>query len=559
MACGSLECGARRVRSRLGIATIVVGLLIIAPFLITSGVAADDLDTEKLDPLARQVLKGVRGPARVALRLLSDGRSGLPAEIADRLDAEMLAAIRRRAPSGVTLVARADLAAAWREAIEFSDRSVQDLLREARADVLVTGEARALQSGLEVSYRAISLKDGSVGRLLAAPRPILLQVPGLNLDDLIFRQTLWRVADELVLAAASKEDANGAAQAVDVVASGAGGAFAQHVRKLALARIQDRLGRRAATAEVPVNAAPSRRTALHLSLEIWDQGDVVSVTLKLNGAGISESRVARLAMGLIPTHFLPLTRAGGKVGSGMYQARGGAWSTEIRSDRQARAAARALARARVVASALGLPMPLSDAVETPNEMVALRRLLERGITHDEVWVSRMAGADGDVAVNLRALVQSVGGPAAPSVGIAFNGANMVAGETLKLMISAKRRAAHVAVYSWDAVDGVHLLYPSGAMQAMRIDRGGTLVLPPVQGPEYGVAPLRGQKVSAESLIVLASAVPFEAAGLATIPSDGRRGTALLSQPVSRFFDAVAKLDLEVMSLRILDYSVRKIE
>ena len=133
------------------------------------------------------------------------------------------------------------------------------------------------------------------------------------------------------------------------------------------------------------------------------------------------------------------------------------------------------------------------------------------------------------------------------------------GETLKLLISAKPRAAHVAVFSWDAIDGVQLLYPSGGAKAMRIEQGSTLVLPPVQGPEYGVAPLRGQKVSVESLIVLASAVPFETAGLGTLPREIGRAGAFPSWPVSKFLDALARLDLEVMSLRILDYRVRDAE
>ena len=538
---------------------IVTTLLTVTPLLGAIEAAAAELDVAVIDRLAGQILKGIRAPSRLAVRPLAKGRGGLPAGIADQLDGEVLAALRRRAPRGVTLVTRADLAAAWEEAIEFADRNVQELLREARADVLVTGEVRALRSGLELAYRGISLKDGRVGRVVSAPRPIVLDVPGLDLIDLIFRQTIWRAAEDLALAAASRVEARGAGDTMDVVEAGGGGGFTEHVRGLARARMQALLGRRSAMATVPLNAAPAGRPVLHLSLEILDQGDAASITLKLTGAGVSESRLARLNMDLIPRHFLPLTRGGGKVGSGMFQARGGAWKSEIRSDRQARAAARALARARVVASALGLAMPHSTGVGTPDEMVALRRMMERGIPHDEVWVSRMAGADGDVEVELRALVRSIGGPASPSVGIAFAGADMVAGETLKLLISAKRRVAHVAVFSWDATDGVHRLYPAGRTKALRIERGATLVIPPARGPEYGVAPLRGQKVSAESLIILGSAVPFETAGLATVPGDAGRARAIQSWPVSKFFDVLARLDLEVMSLRILDYRVRNAE
>lgn len=556
---GSLECGASWVRNPLAFVVIVARLLIVSAFLAAGQVNAGDLDASAVDRLARQILTGIKPPARLAIRPLGKGRSGLPVEIADRLDGEVLAAVRRAAPRGVVLVARSDLAAAWGEAIEFADRNVQDLLREARADILIIGEATALRSGLELSYRAVSLKDGMTGRVVSAPRPIMAESPDLDLDDLRFHQTLWRTADELALAAASMVAPGDAGKVVDVVAGGGGGAFADHVRNLARGRMQDLLGRRLTTVAAPLNAPPPGRTVLHLSLEILDQGDAVSITYKLNGPGVAESRVARLETALIPVHFLPLTRDGGKVGSGMFQARGGAWSNQELSSGQTGAAARALARARVIASALGLAMPISKDVGTAQEMVALRRMMERGIPYDEVWVSDVTGADGDVAVNLRALVRAVGGPSSPSIGIAFAGADLKAGQTLKLLISAKRRTAHVAVFSWDGDDGVQRLYPAGGTTAIRVESGRTLALPPALGPEYGVVPPLGQKVAVESLIVLASAVPFETAGLGTIPRAIGRASPFQARPVSRFLDALARMDLEVMKLRILDYRVRDVD
>jgi hypothetical protein len=534
---------------------LLARLLTISPLLLAGDALGRDIDTDALDGVVKVLLRSIKGPVRLAVQPLDKGRSGLPIAIADRLDVEILAAIRRRIPRGVILVTRTDLTAAWAEAIEFEDRTVQDLLKEARADILVIGDARALPSKLELSFRAVSLKKGRVGRVISAPRPLELEIPELDLGDLRLHQTLWRAADELALAAASKLDAPGAVGATDIVAGGGGGAFEAYVRGLVRARMQKVLGRRNTEVAVPLGAASPNRSGLHLSLEIFDQGDAVSITMKLTGAGVAESRVARLDMGLVPVQFLPLTRDGGEIGSGMFQARGGAWITGGVSNRQAKAAAQALARARVVASALSLAMPVSRDVGTQDEMVTLRRMMERGIPHDEVWVSDVTGLDGDVSVKLRALVRGVGGPASPVVGVAFSGNDLTAGDTLKLLITAKQRPAHVAVFSWDGVDGVHLLYPSGGTKALRVERGRTLVLPPPQGPEYGVAPMLGQEVTRESLIVLASAVAFDVAGLATVPRDIGRATPFQSRPITRFFDDLARLDLDVMSLRILDYRV----
>lgn len=511
---------------------------------------------DALDDLAAKLTASFKSSVRVAVQPVGMGSSGLPADLAARLDTMILSAMRRRAPRRVTLMSRGDLEAAWAEAIEFSDRKVQDLLREARADVLITADVVALPAALEVSLRATSLREGKVGRLLSAPRPAHLTIPDLDLDALRFKQALWRAADALAASAVARLDVQADGKLLDVAAADGGGEFVRHARELALIRLRALLSRLSRRASVPLNATAPPREVLYLDLEALDQGDAVSITLKLTGSGVAVSRVARIDMNVIPAHFLPLTRDGGSVGVGMIQGRGGAWRSESLTERQVRAAARALARARVVASAFGLSMPYASDVGTAEDMIALRRMMERGIPHGEVWVSDVQGVDGDVSVKLRALARPIGGAAAPRMGIAFSGSDLRAGDTLKMLISAKRRPAYVAVFSWDSVDGVQQLYPAGGAEAIRVEAGATLVLPPPSGPRYGVAPMLGQRVTAESLIVLGSTVPFDTTGLAPVPRDVGRSTPFQARPVSRFFDALARRDLAVMTVRILDYRVR---
>ena len=506
--------------------------------------------------LAAGILKNVRAPAKVAVSPFAKGPAGLPPRIASHFDRQMLAALQRRAKPGVALVLREGLVVAWDEAVEFHGRTIEELLAEARADVLVSGDAVAGASGLEISYRAISLARGMVGTVLAAPRPEVIHLADEDLQALRFQQSLWRPADALALAALRAMKPDLEVRVIDVVAAGGGGAFAEHLQGLLVGRLRDRLNRRSVQAEMPIGAAPVDPAVLHLALEIWDHEDAVSITMSVRGAGVAASREARLETALIPSHFLPLTRDGGKLGGGMIQARGAAWDSRDLPGRQAWAAARSLARARVTASALGLSMPASGVVRTPVEMVALRRMMERGIPYDEVWTSEAASVDGDVAVALRALVRRVGSASAARVSVAFPGAEMISGEALNLAISAKRRTAHVAVFAWYADDGVTRLYPVGTATAMRIERGGTLVLPPAQGPEYGVTPMPGQRVSMESLIVLSSAAPFDVAALAATPLDDPLASLHRARTASAFFDAMARQDLSVMSIRILNYRVR---
>lgn len=283
----------------IGRAAAMAAFILIC--VLPSFAARCETDPRAVDHLASEVLKPMRGAARLAVQPLAMGRSGLPAELADRLDSLILSAMRRQAPSNITVITRADLAAACAEAVEFANRRVQDLLADARADVLITGDATARSDGLELSLRAVSIGKGKVGRVLSAPKPVLLDLADLDLATLRFQQAIWRTADAIALAASTK----GGGKALDVVAAAGGGAFKEHVRDLARNRMQDLLQRQYREVAVPLNAPAPEREVLHLDLEALDQGDAVAVTLKLAGAGIAETEPHAWKWTLFPRTSFP--------------------------------------------------------------------------------------------------------------------------------------------------------------------------------------------------------------------------------------------------------------
>lgn len=540
---------------RVFAAVLCIGIFSVS---VGSDALSDTKSTEAaFDHLAKDLLRGIKTPARVALVPLSETMAGLPREVAKDLDHGLLAALRGKAGRGVRLILRDGLAAAWEEAIEFQGRTVPELVSEAKADILVIGDATATTDGLRLAYRAVSLSKGKVGRVLAAPAAITVPRPDEDLAALRFLQSLWKSADALA-AAMARKIGGGDGRPIEVNRPPPAGDFQRYLGEILTARLQRELRRLTRASAVPVGAEATAGDpiVLHLALDIWDHGDAVSVAMTLMGPGAPERRDLRLEPSLIPSHFLPLTRDGGKVGAGMARARGAAWSGAEMPEQLALAGARSLARARAVAAALGATMPVDGVVRSSAQMSGLRRMMERGIPHDEVWTSEAAGSSGDVAVALRALVEPVGGPSAPLLGIGFAGADLVAGNDLELNISNKRGVAHIAVFAWYEDDGVVRLYPAGGTTPVRVEAGQSLILPPPEGPVYGVAPMPGQRVSSEALILLASSVPFDAAALASTPLDDPLSSLHRARAASAFFDALARLDLSIMTIRILGYRVR---
>lgn len=164
--------------------------------------------------IARELLSGIGsanladipaiggyGRPRVALLPFAADQDAVPVWVAQDLNARLMAELTRQGNRSFRLVARDGLKSIIRdidgigELQGVRDARVSDLLRNAQVDILVVGKLRAAPNGVILSYKAVSVEDGTVFAA-TRPRKVLLRQPGrpdalarLNVEDAIREAT----------------------------------------------------------------------------------------------------------------------------------------------------------------------------------------------------------------------------------------------------------------------------------------------------------------------------------------------------------------------------------
>ena len=234
--------------------------------------------------------------------------------------------------------------------------------------------------------------------------------------------------------------------------------------------------------------------------------------------------------------------------------------------RAARRAVRNLARARVVAQALGLPPPRVMEVRTEADAVApFEGFLDAGLPVDERFL-RVApeGAEGGteerLAVRLLARVAPVGvAPGRPVLRARLGRTVFRAMEPISLEIRSEE-AVHLGVFAWGADNRVVRLYPRGASRlSARV--GEPLVLPR-PGKERILSvpmPEPGNREDHEAIVVVAVSASASLDFTALAPEVGVSLDETLNRAVdgSRFFAALAAQNPARMTLRWLPYQVHR--
>ena len=90
------------------------------------------------------------------------------------IEVGLTSALQRTSGFEIKLVARDRLQAIWKEAREFQKKKFEDMVAEAGANVLLIGEVRPNNDGVEISYRAFRVKGTGTGTVLASSKPRVL-------------------------------------------------------------------------------------------------------------------------------------------------------------------------------------------------------------------------------------------------------------------------------------------------------------------------------------------------------------------------------------------------
>ena len=516
----------------------------------TESMAREDWRDALIDPVSRLWVPLADG-ARVAVRPLDPDESGLPDDLLREVEDSLTAALLATAPPTSEVVSRRDLPAAWEEAGTFVARDTTDMLTEAAVDALVVPRLTGRRDGVELSAVLLGVGHDAAGDVLAVmpstDLPVDVSNAGLAGAEAGARRLGVALAEGLRLSLDPSD-----AFAVRVERRGRRSPAADWFAGL----VEEHLVRRLATPPLYVSRplrdlgkAPAGGRVL-LDLDLWDQKRRVDVQARAV-MGTAEARgTVHIDPASIPAAFLPLTRDGGRVGAGLYRAAGSFAPTTRTDPREIRFAARVLARAALVDDALGNGTGRADGRGVRDVSEAMRRL-SRGVPHEEVW----QGKAGDGSQSLSARLARVGGASAPRLDAAVERALYRAGEVLSARALVQDGRAYVAAYAWQADDTVVRIAPRDRA-ARAVEAGVRLSLPGHGDAEVTAAPLAGSDETVEAVLVVASAVPFDAGKLA--PAVGRTASESLgaAAQMSAFLDALAALDLGRISLAVLPYRVR---
>ena len=221
-------------------------------------------------------------------------------------------------------------------------------------------------------------------------------------------------------------------------------------------------------------------------------------------------------------------------------------------------AMRNLARARVVARALGLPPPSIDVVRSEADGVrALSGTLDHGIPADERFSGPWPDGSGGLEAELEARVVRVGDEGRPKVEASLDGNEFRAEEPIGITLSAEE-AVHAAVFAWGADNQVVRLYPNAEAPDLALEAGSRVTLPRAEEGHIQSAPMPGNAEDHEAFIVLAGGGRPAFDGLAGLVGETVEETMQAGNVSgAAFFDALARLDTSRLALIVLPYRVTR--
>ena len=540
-----------------------------APALTSSApaVAAPPAPESTVSPAARLasgLLDTIPPGARLALRPLDPRETGLPRAVGARLYESVLnAVVRGAAGRGILVLARERLHEVYGTLEEFYQGDVGSMLRAAQADIEIICKASPVAEGVTLSCGAVDLEETvTVAHAMA-----------------LFPLERTATPYSLAVAEIARRFVDGAPAVGPVervmlmdVSIGARGALGAYLgRRLegeVVQRMEERARREGNEARVAavLGTAPDASEEVpryRLAGDLWRLDEErVRVEMRLRHRGRTLLAAgADIAVSSIPRDIVHGT--GGRASAGrVYEAVAEAVVSGRLDRTSALRAARNLARARVVAQALGWPPPgVTEVTSEEDAVAAFTGFLDAGLPVDEEF--RKVRPEGDtggeerVAVRLAARVVPVGSLLRPAVHARLGHAVYRAMEPMRLEIRSEE-AAHLGVFAWGADDRVVRLYPRNASR-LAIGPGETLDLPRRGEGRILSAPLpiSGNREDHEAFLVVASPRPIDFGALARMAGASIADTMNASVEGPAFLAALAEQEPARMAVIWLPYQVHE--
>lgn len=128
---------------------------------------------EQYIKIAETIAAQIPSNARVSLKLTSPDKNGLPEDFLRKLMAEFSGALVQSSKSRFQILNRNSTEEIWQEAVEFNNQDVAKITKTAGADVSVSLSPKVNEKGIDLSVTAYSLKEESMGNVLASASELI--------------------------------------------------------------------------------------------------------------------------------------------------------------------------------------------------------------------------------------------------------------------------------------------------------------------------------------------------------------------------------------------------
>jgi len=525
---------------------------------VSSPAAADS--KRALKKLAAEIIYEVPVGRKVAVRPFFDQETDLPKDIAEPLYDALYTAFFKASAGDHVFVERQNLLKVMRSREEFYEEDLEQLLRAAKADVEVICTPTPHTSGVVLACNATDLRQATTLGRAQAIVPLDAKSSGAQPYELalgaIAAQVEPQLGDLKAISRIAIRDQNRGTQ------TEMGAWLGRQLATMVESRVaksqksaQAQTERAQTLDETAADAEQAAgRYAMIGTLYRLD-ADTLQLLVNFSHRGQSVAKgSAKLTLASLPEDYRDSSQLKDKV----YSAVGEAVISDKLDYDSATRAARNLARARVVAQALGIPGPAVTLIESEADAAhALTRTLTNGIPVEERFTdTQPTGPGRRVAVEIRARVKPVGTVLVPDIRAKLNKGTFRAMEPIYMDVSSSA-TTFVGIYSWGADNRVVRLYPNPNSPTLAIEPDSPLLLPREKDGRFMSMPLPGRDnpEDHEALILVASSSPADFEGLAPMVGETLAQTMSRSTSGSQFFNALGQLDLSRMSVHILPYQV----
>ena len=569
---GSIHGRRAPVRRRLaGLALLASAVGLSAVPAGTAGQEGDGGAPE--DRLARELIQGIPLGESIALYPLWGESRDIPKEDAKPLYDRILAALYRASEGRHRVFGRNQGDAIWEAwQREHEDSDYQVLWESRRVGVVVRCQDRSHGPGVRLSCTAIPVGAVELEGDVPASADFPVSRPAFKLDHALNR--LGRRLAEALFQRLGGEWPGRVADAHVIhrdtgQRSELGGMLEEHLGMDLNRRIDTRRhrlerearGRAVLQSEDEVSPEESGYR-LCGGIQPWDDSTLrLHVRLTVGGceptAASEESEILSGVSEDIEWVWLPPDMRKGS-GARRFRAEARAALSDGLDEEGAKRAMRNLARARVVAQALGVAAPSVDVIRSEADGVrALTGTLDHGIPVDESVSGPWPDGFNGFRLELAARVVKVGAAVRPRFRASLEKSELREYEPIRIELSVTE-SVHAAVFAWGADDKVVRLYPNPNVPDLKLDAGSRVVLPrAADGYIIQSAPMPGNHEDHEAFIVLAAGERLAFERLTDRAGDSPEETIRTGVSAAAFFAALAKLDTSRLALSVLPYRVTR--